>query len=500
MKKLYIDYHPKRVRVALTEDNELVEYYIERASMPKLVGNIYRGKVVNVLAGMKAAFVNIGLEKNAFLFVGESLIDKAGLEQDNLKLNMPKKLTVTAGDEILCQVVKDHFGTKGVRISQNVSLPGRYLVIMPQMNYVGVSHKIADNDLRERLQKIVTEHCPPDVGFIVRTAAEEATDDEIIAEINALYQKWSNINASYKRAAECSLIYEEGDLIFRTIRDILDCDIDEIIVNNANVFRDLNEKLSTIYPDKDILSLYTGSENFFSYYSLSQQIDKLLKRKAVLKNGGYLIIDRTEALTVIDVNTGKYVGEDNLEQTFLKTNLIAAREIAKQIRLRNIGGIIVVDFIDMAEPAHREQVVDELKTALKRDRIRTSQPIMTSLGLVELTRKKTRSSINDILLRECPYCHGDGYVFSEEHVIMRIREALINMFNDVNPGSVIITVHPDVFSKIFTMRYLESDCATIWKNKRIYIIPDSTLHHESFTAIPENSVILTLPATAKMLY
>ncbi|MEG2454567.1 MAG: ribonuclease E/G, partial [Clostridia bacterium] len=283
------------------------------------------------------------------------------------------------------------------------------------------------------------DNAPENTGFIIRTAAEKATDEEILSEMNSLILKWKNILASYKLAAEGSVIYEEGDLIFRTIRDILDSDINEIIVNNSYVFRDLKESLKSIYHDKDILELYSGAKNLLNYYNLSGQIEKLIKRKVVLKNGAYLVIDRTEALTVIDVNTGKYVGEDNLEDTFYKTNLIAAEEIAKQLRLRNIGGIVIVDFIDMTIEGNRAQVLEALKSALNRDRTRTSQPVMTTLGLVEFTRKKTRSSINDIILKSCPYCQGDGYIFSEEYVIMRIRDALIATFSDNDPKSVIIT-------------------------------------------------------------
>jgi ribonuclease G len=324
MKKLFIDYHPKRVRVALTEDGELVEYYIERASMPKLVGNIYRGKVVNVLEGMKAAFVNIGLEKNAFLYVGETLVDRSAFPESSIA--MPHKLHLSPGDNVLCQVVKDHFGTKGVRISQNISLPGRLLVIMPQMSYVGVSQKITDEAKRDHLLKLVQENCPPNAGFILRTEAEKATDEEILAEMAILISKWESIKTSYERGKECSIVYEEGDLIFRTIRDLLSDNIDSIVVNNENVFRDLKESLKTISINNEILELYKGSENFFSYYSLATQIDKLVKRKVVLKNGAYLIIDRTEALTVIDVNTGKFVGDSDLRIPFTAPILLPAKK------------------------------------------------------------------------------------------------------------------------------------------------------------------------------
>ena len=472
MKKLFIDYHPKRVCVAMTENNELKEYYVEKATKPKIVGNIYKGKVVNTLQGMKAAFVNIGLEKNAFLYAGETLVDKTTLGDGALV--MPQKLNVSPGDRIMCQVVKDYFGTKGVRVSQNISLPGRLVVIMPQMDYVGISHKISDEARRAALLKLVKENCPAGVGFIIRTAAQNADDADIVKEMNSLVQKWKSIVQSYKTAQDGDVVYEEGDLIFRTIRDILDSDIDRIIVNNEIVARDLRQSLVEIYGDRDVVELYTGTENLFTYYNLQSQISKLIKRKVILKN--------------------------DLEQTFLNTNFLAAEEIAKQLRLRNIGGIVIVDFIDMELEESRKKLLAAFENELKKDRVRTSKPVMTTLGLVEVTRKKTRSSVYDLLLSECPYCQGDGFVFSEEYVIMRIREALMNLMSDEDPRSVIVTANPDVYNKIFALRYLERECKTIWKGKRIYIIPDALLHREKFSLSPTNESVLTLPENAKLLY
>lgn len=498
MKNMLIDYHPKRVLVGITENNELREYYIEKATVPKLVGNIYKGRVVNTLQGMKAAFVNIGLEKNAFLYAGETLVDKKTLGDG--ALIMPQKLNVAAGDRILCQVVKDYFGTKGVRISQNISLPGRLLVIMPQTDYIGISHKITDTVRKEELLKLVRENCPKGVGFIVRTAAANAADSAILDEMNTLVARWVGIMETYRTAEDGDAVYEEGDLIFRTIRDILDKDIDKIIVNNPVVYRDLKEKLPAIYKERDILELYTGTENLFTYYNLNSQVAKLVKRKVTLKNGAYIIIDRTEALTVIDVNTGKYVGENDLEKTFLKTNCLAAEEIAKQLKLRNIGGIVIIDFIDMVLEESRERLLAAFESELKKDRVRTGKPVMTALGLVEMTRKKTRSSIYDIVLEECPYCQGDGNIFSAEYIIMRIREAIVNLISDDDPKNVIVTVNLEVFNKLFTLRYLERECATMWKLKRIYIIPDESLHNEKFNITFNNEKVLTLPANAKLLY
>lgn len=498
MKSMIIDVHPKRVAVGIVEDGELKEYRVERATAPKLVGNVYKGRVVNTLAGMKAAFVNIGLEKNAFLSVGEAPAD--GRTPVDPAPEVPEILNVSPGDRIMCQIVKDTFGTKGVRISQNVSLPGRFLVMTPRADHVAISRKIEDEDARNRLLELVNGNRPKGIGFIVRTAAASAEDEEITDEMKSLYAKWEGIAGAYAAAGDGEVLYEEGDLIFRTIRDFLDPGMDRVIVSSPVVYRALKERLPEVYGSKEVVELYEGAENIFSYYNVKSQVDKLVRRRVTLKNGSYIVIDTTEALTVIDVNTGKYVGENDLEKTFLKTNFLAAEEIARQLRLRNIGGIIIVDFIGMALPESRERLLAALEAELSKDRIHTSKPIMTRLGLVEFTRKKTRENIYGLLLKECPYCQGDGYIFSEEYVIESVREAVINLFAERNPSNVLITVHPDVFAKLFSLRYLERECATIWKGKRIYVIPDASLHHEKFSIDYNNEIVLTLPGEAKLLY
>ncbi len=499
MKKLFIDYHPRRTQVALVEDGELVEFQLEKQDVPSIVGSIYKGKVVNLIKGMKAAFVNIGLERNAFLYCGESTYDKSSII--NKEVQECTDLKVSPGDDIMCQVIKEEFGTKGARISTNVSIPGRLLVYVPNNDYVGISRKIEEEDVRERLEKWATNAIKNiDGGVILRTASKNATDEQLNNELEKLIGEWKQINKDYKTAPEATKLYEEGSLIYRMVRDLIDNDLDAIVFNDEIFASTLRDRIERVAPKPNMIEVYSGQEDFFSYYGLSNQIDKMLKRKVVLKNGAYLIIDRTEALITIDVNTGKFTGENDLEQTVFETNKLAAVEIAKQLRLRNLGGIIIVDFIDMVMQEHRDEVVEVMKKALKKDRVKTTVVSMTSLGLLELTRKKTRSMIDTVLLKPCPYCNGSGYVFSEEHIISKISASLKNTINDTDPQLVLLTVNPEVFTRLFTLRYLEKECATIWKNKRIYVVPKSENHIEHFSIKTFNTMVVDLPDNAKLLY
>ena len=499
MKKLFVDYHPRRTQVALVEDGELVEFQVERQNTPSIVGAIYKGKVVNLIKGMKAAFVNIGLDKNAFLYCGESTYDSSSII--NKTVSDCQDFKLSAGDEIMCQVVKEEFGTKGARISTNVSIPGRLLVYVPDNNYVGISRKLEDENIRKRLETWATKAIENiQGGVILRTASKNASAEQLNNELQSLIAQWEIIKKEYKVAPLYTKLYDEGSLIFRTVRDLMDNDLDSIVFNDENFADSFREKINIISPKPDIVEIYNGSEDFFGYYGLSGQIEKMLKRKVVLKNGAYLIIDRTEALITIDVNTGKFVGENDLEQTVFETNKLAAVEVAKQLRLRNLGGIIIVDFIDMYMPEHREAIIELMKKSLKKDRIKTTVVSMTNLGLLELTRKKTRSMIDSVLLKPCPYCNGNGFVFSEEHTIGKISAALKNTITDIDPQAVLLTVNPDVFARLFTLRYLEKECQSVWKNRRIYVVPDRTYHIEEFNIKTFNTIIVDLPDNAKLLY
>ena len=337
MSKLYIDYNPQYVRAALTDEaGELEDFFIEKTAMKGPVGNIYKGRVENVLSSMKAAFVNLGLEKNGFLHVGQSLLERS---------ETANKLNLSAGDSVMCQVVKDQFGDKGVRLSLDITLPGRYVVFIPNANIVSVSRRISSEERKAELEGLVKGALNGETGAILRTAAEKASDEEILSELEELKQLWLSIKEKYRTAPEKTAIFKEDDLLFRTLRDFSYCDLTEIVTNDVIAYNMAKQE----FPDTEI-TLYDRPQNVLLHYGLGSQIDTLSKRVVELRNGGFIVIDRAEALTAIDVNTGKFVGGKNLEDTVYRTNIEAAKEIARQLRLRNIGGIIIVDFIDMTEP------------------------------------------------------------------------------------------------------------------------------------------------------
>ncbi|MBQ2714490.1 MAG: Rne/Rng family ribonuclease, partial [Clostridia bacterium] len=344
--KIYIDMHASRTKVAVTEEGDLVELYVERETTEKLIGNIYKGRVENVLNGMQSAFVNIGLSKNAFLYVHESnMVDGSELLAE--RRQKPSSILDKVGDEIMVQVVKEQFGTKGVRITKDITIPGRYIVLMPLNDYIGISRKITDEKTRERLTKIIEEVKEEGVGYILRTASKNATAKEIKKEAKNLYAEYKRILDKFEKASPGQLVYKESGLVERTIRDVLNEDTEEIIINNEAVFSELKERFSNLMPEYEkTLKYYPDKDDMFDAFGLNEEIEDILKRKVPLTNGAYLIIDRTEAFTIIDVNTGRYVGENNHEETVFTTNMIAADEIARQLRLRNLGGIIIVDFID----------------------------------------------------------------------------------------------------------------------------------------------------------
>ena len=497
--KIYIDIKNNN-RVAITEQGELAEFYVEKDSGQKLVGNIYKGKVVNVLPGMQAAFVNIGLEKNAYLYVGESMVDTEELTNSAPSNEFKFKV----GDTVMVQIVKEQFGTKGVRITTDVTLPGRYTVYMPNSNYVGVSKKIEDEATRTRLTQAVEDIMSSGRGgFVIRTAAATVSNETLRQEAESLMKLYSEIcNVYSSTTQEVALIHQEDDLLMRVMRDMYNLDTEQIYISTNQSAENILSKVSRfVSGNTDIIKFYNGRRDMFDEFSLNDDIADLLKRKVPLKNGAYLIIDRTEALTVIDVNTGRYVGENNLEETVFNTNLIAAEAIAKQLRLRNIGGIIIIDFIDMDVEEHRTQVVEHLRQMLKLDRIKTTVVGITGLGLVELTRKKTRSMIDSVLLQPCPYCQGDSFVYSPDYMLTIVKEGLRQYFT-TNPhaDAITLSVHPSVFGKLFSHRENQPDEYDVWSQRRVYVVPDPNIHVEKYEIRDCGSGVVDIPDTAKLLY
>ncbi|MBQ3755188.1 MAG: Rne/Rng family ribonuclease [Clostridia bacterium] len=459
MKQLLLDYTPYCTRAALVEDGELIEFSIEKNAAKGIVGNIYKGKVENVLSGMEAAFVNIGLERNGFLYVGESLVDSK-----SIGATMPrKKLNVSPGDIIMCQVVKDQFGQKGARLTTDITLPGHYLVLLPTSSFIGVSRKVVSQRRREYLEQLVTSICPEGMGFILRSAADKAQDEDIISEAESLIELWGQVQADYKRAKDKSVVFEEGNLFDRALRDTFGEDVEKVVVNDEEVAKSLEGKVGDA-----AIEVYNGERNIMAHFNVSEQINRICDRRVYLENGAYIVIDKTEALTVIDVNTGKFAGSKDLEDTVYKTNLAAAVCIAKQLRLRNISGIVVIDFIDMQNEEHKEQVIETLKEALKNDRLKTSTVGMTPLGLVELTRKKTRLQNDEYLLQNCTHCHG-GYTISNLQLVFMLRDELLDYMLSNKCDVVYVGVSQVIYDTIAECEVNAKQIGKGIENKKIYI-------------------------------
>ncbi|MBP2634936.1 MAG: rng [Firmicutes bacterium] len=435
-KSIIANVMPEETRVALLENGQLMEFSVERSESGHLVGNIYKGKVKNVLPGMQAAFVDIGREKNAFLYMG-----------DTGRQASARYLTV--GQDVLLQIAKDAMGDKGPRATLSLTLPGRYIVLMPTVDYIGISRRIGDETERERLRQIAEKIRPAGMGVIVRTVALGKSQDDLLQDMAYLANMWSTLSARTKRINAPALIYKDADLVVRIVRDYLTHDVSEFIIDSREAYNRVIDLLRYISPELiDCVSLYepTAHESdVFSRFNLETSLESLRDRRVDLKNGGYLVIDHTEALTVIDVNTGKYVGNTNLSETVFQTNLEAAAEIARQLRLRDIGGIIIIDFIDMDKAEQRSAVLSALEAALKNDRTKSNVLGITSLGLVEMTRKKARQNLNGMLHSPCPCCMGKGRIKSAETVIIDIKRELRNLNKRSRfGGSLVLQVHPQL--------------------------------------------------------
>lgn len=400
-------------RVALLEDGDLAELYIERSDSERMAGNIYRGKVTSVLPGMQAAFVDIGYEKNAFLYAGDIIAKKEYTEDEEDAIQYVKGCNICEllrpGQELTVQVIKEPIGSKGPRVTTNITLPGRHLVLLPDADYTGVSRRIENESERSKLKKIAENLKPKGMGLIVRTASEGMNEEDFTSDLRFLLNLWESIRKKERSGRVPRCIHKDPNLVYRVVRDMFTKDISKFIINDRRQYNKVLELVDMISPIlKYRVEYFSKNYNLFEYYQLETKIARALSRKVWLKSGGYLVIDKTEALTVIDVNTGKYVGSRSLEDTVLKTNLEAAGEIAKQLRLRDIGGIIIIDFIDMHEHQHQQMVLDTLRNALKKDRVKTTVVGMTGLGLIEMTRKKVRQELSTVLSMDCPHCGGTG--------------------------------------------------------------------------------------------
>ena len=486
-KEIIVDINPYQTRVVLLEDGSPSEIYIERRGRERLVGNIYKGKVQNVLPGMQAAFVDIGLERNAFLYAGDIQIDRSDFtfhgEQNDIKpaaLNI--KDIVKPGQEVMVQIVKEPVGTKGARVTTNITLPGRTLVLMPSVNYVGVSRRIEDEEERTRLKNTlegITEEYK--MGVIVRTAAEGKGEAEFRADMHFLARLWERIQQKSKLVSAPHLIHAEEPLVFRTIRDLFTPDIKRLVINDREFYEKVQVVAGILSPAlREKVELYEGVTDMFDLLGLETAIEKALSRKVWMKNGGYIIIDQTEALTTIDVNTGKYVGTDNLQETITVTNCEAAKEIARQLRLRDISGIIIVDFIDMDEIADKERVLATLRAELQKDRTKSNVLGITQLGLVEMTRKKTRQCISHTLQSPCPYCGGDGKVLSHETVVLKARKQLMRMMATESSCDYLLRVHPHIAEIIADHSVPQMPILPAMNGRTVYVQADHHMRIDEF--------------------
>ncbi|HHT64382.1 MAG: Rne/Rng family ribonuclease [Bacillota bacterium] len=444
-KEILIKMEPEETVVAVVEDQQLVEIYLERCGSQRIAGNIYEGIVENVLPGMQAAFVDIGLEKNSFLYVEEAVPYRVGEEDDEGESRQYSiGEVVKEGQEVLVQVVKEPVGTKGARVTTHLTLPGRYLVLMPTVDYIGISRRIESEGERKRLKALAEEVKPEGMGLIVRTVAEGMSRDELSADVKMLVRLWKKILNKAARSSAPQLIHKDLELLQRIVRDTLTEDVDRVLVNSQECYEKVLEILDMTVPAMKNRVIIKDTKDIFLFYDIPGQMEKALKRKVWLKSGGYLIVDQTEALTAIDVNTGKYVGTTNLSDTVLKTNLEATVEIARQLRVRNIGGIIIIDFIDMDIPQHKALVLEALEKELKKDKTKTNILGFTQLGLLEMTRKKVGQGLSQVLQKDCPFCEGKGKVLSEESVSLTAKKEILSVSENTGAPAILAEVNPAV--------------------------------------------------------
>jgi len=501
---LIINVTLQETRVALMANNVLTELYIERSRDRGIVGNLYKGRVVRVLPGMQAAFVDIGLDRAAFLYVTDVFTDYAELEpmiegnglpeEGIIDLDYPKggafqrqehvgqiEDLLKEGQEILVQVAKEPMGGKGARITTYVTLPGRHLVLMPTVDHIGISRRIEDEKERKRLRKIIEKNKPVGYGAIVRTVGEGKKDRDFKSDMDFLVKLWHDIQKRWERTGAPSLLHQDLNLTLRAIRDLFTPDVDRLIIDSHQEYENSLEFIEAFMPRlKSLVEHYDSQEPIFDHFGIEMDVSEALGRKVWLKSGGYIIIDQTEALTAIDVNTGRYVGKRNLEETILKTNLEAVKEVVYQLRLRNIGGLIIIDFIDMENELSRERVFNALFEALKTDKAKTNILKISELGLVEMTRKRTRENIVRTLCDPCPYCEGRGYIKSTTTICYEIFRQIRREIATSKARRIVLRVHPEVADLLYDQEHQGIEALEHLSGKRILIKAQEDFHIEQF--------------------
>lgn len=485
-KKIIVNCDNRATRVALLEKGKLVEMDIERPLQHRVVGNLYKGIVANVLPGMQAAFVDIGLEKNAFLYVDDIFTDWDDESPPPARGSIEKLLN--AGEEIMVQVIKEPYGSKGARVTGQITIPGRYLVLVPGADYIGVSRRIESQAERDRLRREVENLKPEDLGLIVRTVAEGVESKVMEQDLQFLVQLWNRIASRFEQKAAPAILYQDLSLTCRIARDLFVEEFSSFLIDNEHEYDKVREIVEYISPHLvPKVKYYKEKEPIFERYGIDVELEKALARQVWLKSGGYLVFDEAEALTVVDVNTGRYIGRRNLADTILKTNLEAAEEIARQVRLRDIGGIIIVDFIDMSIEEHRRKVIDKLNSAIKNDRTKTYVLGLTNLGLVEMTRKKVRQDLSEYLQQPCPYCGGSGRVLTPLVVSTRIETELKEELKKERSKAVLVEMHHEVAAIIIgsgggNLKKLEEEL-----KRKIFIRGIEDMHIEQYRIVARGS-------------
>jgi ribonuclease G len=495
--EIYINSTPQESRIAIIEDGLLAEFLIERKEEMGVAGNIYKGKVARVLPGMQAAFIDIGMEKAGFLHASDfstlpddaQLISSSGEDVEFEEApkpapsrRLPLEKQISRGEELVVQVAKDPLGTKGARVTSHISLPGRYMVFMPGTKHIGISRRIESDEERKRLKEIAQSLGTADGGFILRTACEGRSKREIQRDLSFLAKMWKGIHKKAESAAAPTLIHQDLDLITRTIRDFFSPDTEQVVIDSPKDHRRIVEFVRHVMPRlKTKIVLYAEKEPLFEQQGIEEKVLKALERRVWLRSGGSIVIERTEALTAVDVNTGRFVGKRNQEETILKTNLEATQEVVRQLRLRNVGGIIIIDFIDMEKEGNRKKVYEALKEALTHDKARTNILKISELGLVEMTRQRTRESLENQMLRPCPHCEGRGRIKSAPTIAYDVLRAIKRQHAQIDGGrNIVVRLHPDIANFLYDEKNHSLENLEREINHRIVIKASHELHHEKY--------------------
>jgi ribonuclease G len=499
--KMLIESDPHQTRIAVLEDDRLTEIFVERHRHRGLVGNIYKGRVTRVLPGMQAAFVDVGLERDAFLYVSDVASDVESLEDLELDDGRSDEIgnghnhhpqvspsiddLLKAGQEIIVQVVKDPLPNKGARISTHVTLPGRYLVLLPTVRHFGVSRRIEDEAERERLIALLQQLPMAGGGLIVRTAGEEKGREEFESDLLYLSRLWDKVRQRAGKVSAPTLLHQDLDLALRVVRDLLRQEFAVLWVDGEETYERIVEFLDQVQPGlvAKVKLFRQQKATLFEQFGIEEQIEAALKSKVWLKSGGYIVINPTEALVAIDVNTGRFVGQTNLEDTVLQTNLEAVQEIVRQIRLRDLGGIIVIDLIDMVEAAHREEVFASLESEIKKDRAKTKLLNISEFGLVEVTRKRSRANLERLLTQACPYCSGRGRIKSIATICLNLRKELLHLRGRIANSELLLRVHPEIARALQQEERAILDELERSLGVHILIQSDPELHHERFDVV-----------------